>query len=514
MGFALRARPELGAPTAIAIDLGTACCRVGVWRDGDVEVIPNERGKLQTPCCLAFTEHSVLVGESAYDHAEVDPENVIFAPQCLLGCTVDSPWVKRHFGDRGASEVKEEASSSAELAAVIQAAVAAPLEGPLGQLFRKPVVTESAEPIGNASTSSSSKVARGQNDMALLRVRSHRKGEAEWLLSPEEAVTLLLEHLRKQAERFLGYRAVEAVLTVPARFGLKQREALLRSCHAARLRVLALLKAPTAAAISFAAVNPPNSSRLLVICDVGATFLDFCLVRVSENTESCKGLRVEELACGTELFDLDAAIVAVCVQDLRERFKVSLKRIGPLRRLRLACEKAKRALTQRPATRVEVADIVPGMDYAAVMNRDHFEEVCRKELLPVLGTLDWCLEEAGVTKEVDAVLVGGGAKVPAVQAIVQDFFHGAAPLEVLRPEQAAVLGAAVLAASLSQLALRSTLPSSLAGLSVEEVSPWSAVSAKKADGDLDEVPEEVPVPTALGTRHDPFSRLARGASCR
>jgi len=388
MGFAMRSRRDPSAPRAsVGIDLGTHSSRVATWQDGDVIVIPNERGRLSTPAVVAFTETGVLVGEAAEEQADTNLANTIFAPTRLIGSKFENPWVQWH------------------------------------------------------SSIWPSSIVRGEGDRPLLRVQDRGK---EQFVRPEEVVTLLLEHLRRNAERYLGARVSEAVITMPAQFGPQQCAALAEACSAARMRVLDLVKAPTAAGIAFSQMNPSESRRMLLVCDIGGSYFDFSLLNIEEADLS-------ERAVGTDYVDLDSTLVRFAVRDLRERFNVELegKQVS-LYRLRVSCEAARRKLVQFHQAWIEVKEVTPEVDYSAGISRSHFEDCCQPDLEHVLDPIDWCLEDCGLSRgEVEVVLVGGNARVPQVRRLVRAFFYGRAPHEVLRPDHAAVLGAAVYGALLS-----------------------------------------------------------------
>lgn len=376
-----------GPPVAIGIDLGTCFSRMAFWKDGDVLVIPNERGRLATPTVVAFTEHRVLVGEAAEDQAVENLENTIYAPQRLIGAKFENPWVQWHM------------------------------------------------------RTWPSRIVRSDGDRPLLRVQEQG---GQRLLRPEEVVTLLMDHLRRTAERYLGAKVVEAVITVPAQFGRHQREALVEACHAARLRVLDLVKCPTAAAVAFCHMNPSKCRRHLLVCDMGGSYFDFSLLSVEDGLLS-------ERAVGTDYVDLDAALLRFCVRDMRERFTLDVSdEQHALHRLRTGCELAKRKLSQMNQASIEVKNVTEGVDYQASISRGHFEDFCGYDVEHLLDPIDWCLEDCGLSREdVEVVLVGGCARVPQVRRLIRAFFYGKPPHEVLRPDHAAVLGAAVFVALLS-----------------------------------------------------------------
>lgn len=394
MGFAMRARCDMtGPPAAVGIDLGTKNARVATWQDGDVVVIPNDRGKLATPAVVAFTDNGVLVGEAAADQACSNLENTIFAPTRLIGSKFENPWIQL-------------------------------------QMSLWP-----------------SSVVKGSGDKPMLRVKD--KG-AERLVSPEELVTALVDYLRRMAERFLGTRVAEAVVTMPAQYGPQQSAALVEAVEAARLRVRDLVKAPTAAGMAFCQMNPRLTRQTLLICDVGGSYFDFSLLGVEEG-------QIVERAVGTDFLDLDATLLRYSLRDLRERYSMDISSQQlPMHRLRMSCEVARRKLAQFHQAWIEVKDLTDGMDYCAGISRTHFEDHCSAEVQSLLEPIDWCLEDCNLGRaDVEVVLVGGNARVPQVRRLMRTFFYGRAPHEVIRPDHAAVLGAAVYSALLCD---RATTP--------------------------------------------------------
>ncbi|CAJ1398855.1 unnamed protein product [Effrenium voratum] len=432
------------AHAAVGIDLGTSCCRIGLWRDGDVLIVPNDRGCLATPNCVGFLDCTgPVVGEAAVEQASANLANTIFAPQRLLGASFDSPWAQR--------------------------------------------------------LRSTAQVVKGDDGSAMYRVRDRGK---ERILEPGEVLAILLQQMKRQVEQCLGVHVKAAVVTVPAKYGKQQRRALQEALRMAQLEVLALVKAPTAAAIAFSLTNPRDVPRDVLVLDFGACYCDFCLLTL-------QGKCLCERAVGSEFVDLDSLLVKFCLTDIRLRLGLDLSEdmVAQLR-LSMACESAKRKLSQWNQTRVNVEALVEGNDYCVAMSRSYFEEFCSRDIDCLLEIFDICLEESGLERNgVDVVLVGGSSRIPRFRRLVKDFFRGQQPSEVLRPDHAAVLGAAVYAARLAgnqapdseddfavddERLPRSEAVSSggiysFEGLRLEEIMPWSSITV----GDfpqLDEVP--------------------------
>lgn len=424
--------------SAVGIDLGSSSCRIGLWRDGDVLIVPNDRGCLATPNCVGFMDFtSPVVGEAATEQAAHNLANTVFAPHRLLGASYDSPWAQR-----------------------------LRMSGP-------------------------PEIVRGDDGSAMYRVRDRGKVK---ILEPGEILAILLQQMKRQVEQCLGVHVRSAVVTVPAKYGRQQRKALEEACRMAHLEVLALVKAPSAAAIAFSLTNPRETPREILVLDFGACYCDFCLLTL-------RGKSLYERAVGSEIIDLDSLLVKFCLTDIKIRLGVDMSNdwVAVLR-LSMACENAKRKLSQWNQTRVNVEALVQGNDYCVAMSRSYFEEFCSRDIDCLLEIFDICLEESGLERNsVDVVLVGGSSRIPRFRRLVKDFFRGQPPSEVLRPDHAAVLGVAVYAAALGHLVgsdsqddfsvdAEGQLPGkkqpeavstggiySFEGLQLEEIMPWSTL---------------------------------------
>eukprot|EP00928_Gymnodinium_smaydae_P007529 TRINITY_DN1269_c2_g2_i1.p1 TRINITY_DN1269_c2_g2~~TRINITY_DN1269_c2_g2_i1.p1 ORF type:complete len:528 (-),score=122.32 TRINITY_DN1269_c2_g2_i1:154-1584(-) len=349
-----------------------------------------------------------------------------------------------------------------------------------------------------------STVIPGENGRPLVCVTDRG---AERHLSPEEILAMLLVHMRGIAEDFLNMPVSQAVVTVPARYGRLQREAIVAACRSARLNVVELLKAPTASAVAYLLTNRKSTHRNVLVCNLGATFFDFALLGVRDAA-------IYERSVGTDVVDLDNCLVRFCVRDCMEKFSIDLSsQPVAMQRLRRACEMAKQRLSQYNQARIEMSSSGEvSSDYACNISRVHFEDLCKDDIRNILDPLAYCLEEVGMDKDDvhEVVLVGGSARVPLLRRAVRDFFHGKVPREVLRPNHAAVLGAAAYAASLADKAdsgddsdegslfgTASKVPEELKHLSLKQVTTFSTVPLQREDewDDDASVPEEeLPMP--------------------
>jgi L1 cell adhesion molecule like protein len=121
-----------------------------------------------------------------------------------------------------------------------------------------------------------------------------------------------------------------------------------------------------------------------------------------------------------------------------------------VRRLRTACERAKRTLSSSTKANIEIDSLFEGIDFNSSITRARFEDLCADYFRNTLIPVEKVLRDAAVSKsQVDEiVLVGGSTRIPKVQQLVKDFFNGKEPCKSINPDEAVAFGAAVQAAIL------------------------------------------------------------------
>ena len=119
-----------------------------------------------------------------------------------------------------------------------------------------------------------------------------------------------------------------------------------------------------------------------------------------------------------------------------------------LRRLRTACERAKRALSSSAVTSIELDSLFNGIDFLTSISRTRFEEICVDLFRKCMDPVEQCVKDAKCRIH-DVVLVGGSTRIPKVQQLLQNFFDGMELCKSINPDEAVAYGAAVQAAILS-----------------------------------------------------------------
>ncbi|XP_056843649.1 heat shock 70 kDa protein 1-like [Raphanus sativus] len=379
---------------AIGIDLGTTYSCVGVWQHDRVEIIANDQGNRTTPSYVAFTDSERLVGDAAKNQVAINPINTVFDAKRLLG---------RRFSD---SSVQSDM-----------------------KLW----------PF---------KITPGPADKPMILV--NYKGQ-EKQFAAEEISAMVLIKMREIAEAYLGVTIKNAVVTVPAYFNDSQRQATKDAGVIAGLNVMRIINEPTAAAIAYGLDKKATSVGLknVLIFDLGGGTFDVSLLTIEEGIFEVKATAGDTHLGGE---DFDNRMVNHFVQEFKRKRKKDISgNPRALRRLRTACERAKRTLSSTAQTTIEIDSLFEGIDFYSGITRAKFEELNMDLFRQCMEPVGNCLHDAKMDKSTvhDVVLVGGSTRIPKVQQLLQDFFNGKDLCKSINPDEAVAYGAAVQAAILS-----------------------------------------------------------------
>merc|ERR1711975_43287 len=149
--------------------------------------------------------------------------------------------------------------------------------------------------------------------------------------------------------------------------------------------------------------------------------------------------------------DFDNRMVDHFVNEFKRKHKKDIKgNKRALRRLRTACERAKRTLSASAQANIEIDSLFEGIDFYTSITRARFEELCSDLFKNTLEPVEKALRDAKLDKASidDIVLVGGSTRIPKIQKLLQDFFNGKELNKSINPDEAVAYGAAVQAAIL------------------------------------------------------------------
>ena len=268
--------------------------------------------------------------------------------------------------------------------------------------------------------------------------------------TPEECSSMILTKMKETAEAYLGTEVKDAVVTVPANFNDAQRQATKDAGVIAGLNVLRIINEPSAAAIAYGLDKKKGSAECnVLIFNLGGGTFDVSILTIEEGI-----IEVKSTAGDTHLGgeDFDNRMVDHLVNEFKHKHKIDLtgnKRA--LRRLRTACERAKRTLSASAQANIEIDSLFEGIDFYTSITRARFEELCSDLFKGTLEPVEKAMRAAKMDKSSinDIILVGGSSRIPMVQQLLQDFFNGKELNKSINPDEAVAYGAAVQAAILT-----------------------------------------------------------------
>ncbi|PRQ46097.1 putative Heat shock protein 70 family [Rosa chinensis] len=292
------------------------------------------------------------------------------------------------------------------------------------------------------------KVIPGPGDKPMIVV--HYKNE-EKQFSAEEISSMVLTKMKEIAEAFLGQTIKNAVVTVPAYFNDSQRQATKDAGVISGLNVMRIINEPTAAAIAYGLDKKASrkGEQNVLIFDLGGGTFDVSLLTIEEGIFEVKATAGDTHLGGE---DFDNRMVNHFVAEFRRKHKKDISgNARALRRLRTACERAKRTLSSTSQTTIEIDSLYEGIDFYSTITRARFEELNMDLFRKCMEPVEKCLRDAKIDKSQihDVVLVGGSTRIPKVQQLLQDFFNGKELCKSINPDEAVAYGAAVQAAILT-----------------------------------------------------------------
>ncbi|EGX52780.1 Heat shock protein ssb1 [Orbilia oligospora] len=377
---------------AIGIDLGTTYSCVAVYEGNGVEIIANEQGNRVTPSFVAFTDEERLIGDAAKNQAALNPRHTVFDAKRLIGRRFDDPSVKKDV-----------------------------------QTWPFKVIDREGNPF--------------------IEVEYLKETKT---FSPQEISSMVLIKMKEIAEAKLAKKVEKAVITVPAYFNDNQRQATKDAGAIAGLNVLRIINEPTAAAIAYGlGAGKSDKERNVLIYDLGGGTFDVSLLNIQGGVFTVKATAGDTHLGGQ---DFDTALLDHFKAEFKKKTKLDISDDPrALRRLRSACERAKRTLSSVTNTTIEIDSLSGGEDFNTTITRARFEDINAALFKSTIDPVAQVMKDAALDKaQVDeVVLVGGSTRIPKVQKLLSDFFDGKKLEKSINPDEAVAHGAAVQAGILS-----------------------------------------------------------------
>jgi len=372
----------------VGIDLGTTNSCVAIWRNNDVEIIPDEYGNKTIPSYVAYTNVNRYVGIDAKNQSELNPENVFYEVKRLIGRKYDDPMVNKE------------------------------------RRFLSYDIDES-----------------NRNIKLVSKIKNNE------LFTPEEIQAAILMKLKNMASTYLKTPVTKAIITIPANFNDGQRQATKDAAMIAGIDCLRFINEPTAAGLAYGLMQRSDSKEMKVIVyDFGGGTLDVTLLNIEngifEVIASTGNMRL-----GGSDFDNRLMMYSISKFSKQgyiiEDVKKNLSRMS-LQRLRHSCEQAKKILSTNNKTHITVQDFYDGKDLFYEITRYDYEKICYDLFLLGIKPIHDILRECNITTSDinDIIFVGGMTRTPKVKQLIKDIFDKE-PNCTINPDEAIATGAAI-----------------------------------------------------------------------
>jgi len=375
---------------AIGIDLGTTYSCVGVWQNDHVEIIANDQGNRTMPSYVSFTNDERLIGEAAKSIVANNPKNTVFDAKRLIGQKFDDPKVQ--------SDIKH---------------------------FSYNVIERENKPFIEVDYKNETKV-----------------------FAPEEISSMVLIKMKEIAEAYIGEKVTDAVITVPAYFNDSQRQATKDAGAIAGLNVLRIINEPTAAAIAYG-LDKKSVEKNVLIFDCGGGTFDVSILTIDDAIFEVKATAGDTHLGGE---DFDTKLVEYFMDEFKRKNRKNISDSArAVRRLRTACESAKRTLSSANVANIEIDSLYDGIDFASTITRAKFENICDGLFKKTMEPVEQVIRDSKLSKSDihEIVLVGGSTRIPKIQQLLSEYFNGKELCKSINPDECVAYGAAVQAAILT-----------------------------------------------------------------
>jgi molecular chaperone DnaK len=371
----------------IGIDLGTTNSCVAVMEGGTPKVIISAEGRNTIPSIVEPVKK--LVGDLAKRQMVLNSANTIYSVKRLMGRRMDDPEVKK---------------------------------------------IQSLAPY---------KIVAGKDNMAAVEIA----GKA---YTPQEISAMILSKAKADAEKYLGEKVTDAVITVPAYFDDSQRQATKQAGEIAGLNVQRIVNEPTAAALAYGLDKKGN--ELVAVYDLGGGTFDISILEIGDGIFEVKATNGDTFLGGD---DFDQKIINWIIDDFQKQNGVDLsKDPQALQRVREAAEKAKIELSSAAETEINLPFITQKdgqpLHLTKKLTRSELEKLVDELIQKTITPVEKALKDAKVTKSdiKEIIMVGGMTRMPKVQEVVKNFF-GKDLNNTVNPDEVVAIGAAVQGAVLT-----------------------------------------------------------------
>ena len=389
---------------AIGLDLGTTFSCIGVYRNGGVEIIPNSIGEKTTPSIVIFKDNEILVGEDTTDVLVKYYDNCLYEVKRLIGL------------DFSKKEYKKE-------------------------IVKLPFKVN---------------LPTNENEQANIEVIVNNEKKE---FSPTEISSLIIKKMVHNAENYLNKKINKLVITVPANFSENQKKLTSQAVEMLNLEVIKMINEPTAAALAYGFTEVHNKNKKILVFDLGGGTFDVSILSFeneNDKKEKINNKKLSVLATAGDMHlggeDFDNALLDYVIQKSNVDEKKIRQNNQAIKRLKLACEHAKKILSLSDSTTLRIYNILEKTDIIVNIDKEKFERICQplfdKLELPLITAISEAekkmksLNKKFSKDDIDEIiLVGGSTRIPKIKEFVKNFFPNKKINDSINPDEAVAFGA-------------------------------------------------------------------------
>ena len=391
--------PSLNIPKGepvIGIDLGTIYSCVGILRQNQVDIIPdNADGKTIIASMVCNKDDQWLIGDSAKNNMTEYYKTTMFESKRLLGLKFSNKKVQ--------NDIKNWPNKIIE-----------------DQVTKKP--------------------------QYVIEIN----GKEEKFF-PEDVSSMILKYLKDFAEVYEGGKPIKyAVITVPAHFNNRQRKATIEAAEKAGLKIVKIINEPTAAAIAYIQqIGINEEPKRLLIFDIGGGTFDVSVLQIKNKEYSVLS------SCGISHLggeDFNKELQKYVIEEIKKipefqgidfEDKTKEENLNALRKLRDTIERVKIELSRLKETSCFIEALYNGKNFKMKITREKYEELCKELWQQCFVKVDEAISLAKLKRDdiEQIILVGGAIRTPKIQQMIRDYFPGKKVLQNINVDEVVAYGA-------------------------------------------------------------------------
>jgi L1 cell adhesion molecule like protein len=379
----------------IGIDLGTTYSCVGIYQNGQVDIVIDPHSGARTMASyVAFTDTERLIGNIAKNQSSMNPKNTIYDAKRFIGM---------NFSDPKITEI----------------------------IPRYPFT-----------------IKGDKNDKIYFEVEYKKETKKFY---PEEISAMLLSRMKEIAEEYTNKKATKVVITIPAHFSDAQRNATKAAGKIAGFEeVLRIINEPTSAGLAYGIEKNTSSREInILIVDVGGGTADMSILTIDGGLYETKGTAGDKFLGGS---DVDNQLVEYMVTEFKRKFKCDPNSSAKaIKRFKNAAENVKKNLSTSTTSSIEIESVFEGNDFNSSITRAKFEQICNPIFEKCITLIKQVMDDTNtkISDINEIVLVGGSTRIPKLQTMISEYFNNKQLNKSINPDEAVCVGAAIQGAILT-----------------------------------------------------------------